>query len=54
MLFRSRVKLPTYQRYVDDLADFARVIRDGGSLPVSFEQELDVQKTLLKCAGMQI
>jgi len=50
----TRVKLPTYQRYVDDLADFARVIRDGGSLPVSFEQELDVQKTLLKCAGMQI
>jgi len=49
----TRVELPPYRRYVDDLADFARAIRNGSSLPVSLEQELTVQRTLLRCTGKE-
>lgn len=50
----SCVALPPYRRYVDDLADFARAIRSGSSLPVGLDHELVVQQTLLRCTGKEL
>jgi predicted dehydrogenase len=46
------VPFAKYDRYVADLADLAAVIRGERQLPVTLEEELRVQKWLLKASGM--
>jgi predicted dehydrogenase len=46
------VKLPKYERYVDDAADMARIIRGEKASDFSPEHDLAVQETLLKACGM--
>jgi predicted dehydrogenase len=50
---RQRVELPAYRRYVDDFAELARAIREGGRLGVSPEEELLVQEVLLEATQMK-
>lgn len=44
----NNVPMPKYLRYVPEFADLAARIREGRSLPVSPEEELLVQETLLR------
>lgn len=46
------VKFPKYQRYVDDAADMARVIRGEKGIDFSYEHDLTVQTTLLQACGL--
>jgi predicted dehydrogenase len=46
------VKLPKYERYVDDAADMARIIRGEKASDFSPEHDLAVQETLLKACGL--
>jgi hypothetical protein len=46
------VMLPKYNRYVDDAADMARVIRGEKPFGFSYEHDLLVQSTLLEASGL--
>lgn len=46
------VKLPKYERYVDDAADMARIIRGEKASDFLPEHDLAVQETLLKACGL--
>jgi predicted dehydrogenase len=46
------VPMPGYRRFVDDFADLAGAVRGEHKLNVSFEEELLVEETLLRCSGM--
>lgn len=48
----TAVPLPRYDRYVADIADLAAVIRGGRQPPVALDEELRVQKWLLKASAM--
>jgi predicted dehydrogenase len=48
----QEVKLPAYRRYVDEAVELAALIRAGRALPVSAEQELNVQEALLRACDM--
>jgi predicted dehydrogenase len=46
------IKLPKYERYVDDAADMARVIRGEKASDFPLDHDLAVQETLLKACGL--
>jgi predicted dehydrogenase len=46
------VKLPPYQRYMPELAEFAAAIRAGAALAVTPEEDLLVQESLMRACGM--
>jgi predicted dehydrogenase len=46
------IKLPKYERYVDDAADMARIIRGEKASDFPPEHDLTVQETLLKACGL--
>ena len=46
------VPLPKYERYVPDLADLAACIRGERNPAVTLDEEVRVQKCLLKACGM--
>ena len=50
----QEVPMEPYTRYVDDLADFARVIRAEKTLPWSPMHDLAVQETVLRASGCPI
>ena len=47
------VRFPKYERYVDDSADMARVIRGEKPSDFSYEHDFTVQATLLQACGLQ-
>jgi predicted dehydrogenase len=49
---KQPVTLPTYRRYEADFAALAAAVRGNRPLPVTSEQELAVQETLLKASEM--
>jgi predicted dehydrogenase len=49
---RQSVKLPPYERYVDDFAELEQAVRLGRPLSVTPAEELVVQETLLRASGM--
>jgi predicted dehydrogenase len=46
------VRLPKYERYVDDAADMARIIRGEMPSDFSYQHDLVVQETLLKACNL--
>ncbi|HOW63807.1 MAG TPA: Gfo/Idh/MocA family oxidoreductase [Candidatus Paceibacterota bacterium] len=48
----NRVPMPTYDRYVADLAELAAVVRGDRRLSVTPDEELRVQRWLLRASGM--
>ena len=46
------VPMSSYRRFVDDFADLAGAVRGERKMRVSFEEELLVEETLLRCSGM--
>lgn len=48
------VELPKYVRYVEDIAEFARMIRHEQDPRYSYEHDLIVQKTLLEISDMPL
>lgn len=46
------VKLPPYERYVDDLAAFASAVRGEQPLHTTFREDIVVQEALLAASGM--
>lgn len=48
------VTLPKYERYVDDAADMARVIRGEKPFAFTYEHDLLVQSTLLEACGLTL
>lgn len=49
----QQVALEKYERYVGGFAELAAAVRSGSPLPVSLDQELDVQQTLLLASEMR-
>ena len=49
---RQEVALPAYRRYVDEFVALAAAVRGERALPVTPEQELQVQETLMRACGM--
>lgn len=49
---RQTVSLPAYRRYEGEFAQLAMSLRDDRPLPMSLDQERDVQDTLLKACGV--
>lgn len=48
----NRVPMPAYDRYVGDLAELAAVVRGERQLAVTLEEELRVQRALLRASNM--
>jgi predicted dehydrogenase len=48
----QEIKLPKYERYVDDAADMVRIIRGEKASDFTPEHDLAVQETLLKACGL--
>ena len=48
----QEVALAKYERYVDGFTELAAAIRANKALPVTLEQELDIQEALLKASLM--
>ena len=46
------VDLPTYERYVDDMAALAAAVRGEKPLHVTFREDIIVQEALIKASGM--
>ena len=46
------VALPTYERYVDDMAALAAAVRGDKPLHVSFDEDIIVQEALVAASGM--
>jgi predicted dehydrogenase len=46
------VELPPYTRYTADFVELAQAIRTGAPLPITAEEELNVQQALLNASGM--
>jgi predicted dehydrogenase len=46
------VPMPSYRRYVDDFVELAAAIREGKPLAVTPQEDLLVEETLLRAAGM--
>lgn len=49
---RQKIDLPPYERYVGDIAAFARAVRGEQPLATTTETELSVHETLLEASGM--
>jgi predicted dehydrogenase len=50
----QEVKFPKYNRYVDDAADMARVIRGEKKSDFSYQHDLTVQEALLRACGLPL
>lgn len=48
----QEVTLPAYRRYVDEFVELAAALRGGRPLPVSMDDELAIQETLLRACEM--
>jgi predicted dehydrogenase len=48
----QEVQFPKYERYVDDAAEMARVIRGEKETDFSYEHDLAVQETVLRASGL--
>ncbi len=48
----QEIALPKYTRYVDDAADFARVLRGEAEFRFPYQHDLHVQTTLLQACGL--
>lgn len=48
----QEVTFPHYERYVDDAADMARILRGNAQPRFSYEHDLIVQRTLLEACGL--
>ena len=48
----QKVEFPPYKRFVDDFVELAAAVRGEAKLRTSFEEDLAVEETLLKCSGM--
>lgn len=46
------VQFPKYERYVDDAADMARIIRGEKEADFSYDHDLAVQETVLRASGL--
>jgi len=46
------ISLPGYKRFETDFVELAAAVRGERPLPVTFEQEVEVQETLLRASGM--
>ena len=51
---RQEIKFPKYERYVDDAADMAKIIRGEKSSDFSYAHDLLVQSTLLQACRMPL
>ncbi len=51
---QQSIEFPRYTRYMDDVADMARVIRRDKDLDFSYEHDYFVQECVLKSAGLPI
>jgi predicted dehydrogenase len=49
---RQSIKMPPYERYVDDFAELAEAVRLGRPLSITPAEDLLVQETLLRASGM--
>jgi len=49
---KQEVKLPPYRRYVDEFDALAGALRGGKPLPISAEEELNVQEALMRACEM--
>ena len=50
----SEIELGKYVRYINDIAEFARVIRQEKDPDYSYQHDLDVQETLLAISGLPL
>ncbi len=48
------VALPKYERYIDDAADMAKIIRGEKQTDFSYEHDLAVQETVLRASGREV
>ncbi len=48
----QEVELPNYVRYIDDVADLAKIIRMEKANDFSYEHDLAVQETVLRASGV--
>ena len=48
----QQIPLPPYKRFEDDFIDLAGAVRKEHPLKTSFDDDLKVQSTLLRCSGM--
>ncbi len=48
------VALPKYERYIDDAADMAKIIRGEKQADFSYEHDLAVQETVLRASGLEL
>jgi predicted dehydrogenase len=49
---KQEIKLPPYQRYVDEFAALAGALREGKPLPFGAEDELNIQEALMRACEM--
>jgi hypothetical protein len=50
----QEVTFPKYQRYVEDAADMARILRDEKPCDFPYEHDLAVQSSLLQACGLSL
>jgi predicted dehydrogenase len=50
----QEIQFPRYQRYVDDAADMARILRGEKASDYTYAHDLDVQETVLRASGMPL
>ena len=48
------VDVGPYERYIDDAADFAKIIRGEKELDYNSEHDITVQETVLKACGLPV
>lgn len=48
------VSLPKYERYIDDAADMAQIIRGEKQADFSYEHDLTVQEAVLRASGLEL
>ena len=51
---QQSIEFPRYTRYIDDVADMARVIRREKDLDFSYQHDYSVQECVLKSAGLPV
>lgn len=48
----QKVEVPKYRRFVDDFAELAAAVRGESKLRTTYDEDLMVHETLLRCSGM--
>ena len=48
----QEIRLPKYTRYIDDVADMAKIIRGEKQTDFSYEHDLHVQEAVLQASGV--